>query len=139
MTRTVPTLGMALLLGMTALAAIAQESSNPAFLAQPSSGASVSGALLELGDKWSARIDGPKGARVEAGDLIELRRSVSRLPPFPSDEQLLLANGDRLPGKVARLSGESVYFMQDFGERKEMRVPLTAVAVIWLQPPDHAA
>ena len=64
MTRTVLTLGLALLLGITALAAIAQESSNPEFLAQTTSGANVSGAVQELGEKWFARLDGPKGARI---------------------------------------------------------------------------
>jgi hypothetical protein len=109
---------------------------------QTGRGEAASGPLLELGAQWCARLGGTPGVQTEADDLIELRRVGRALPPLPAGEQLLFVNGDRIPGRVVRLVGERVVFrplLAGKPEEKDVAVPLSALAVIWLETPDSAA
>jgi hypothetical protein len=58
---------------------------------------------------------------------------------MPAAEQLVLANGDRLPIKQLRLDGERLRIQcPDFGDT-ELEVPLSAAAIWWRSAPDGAA
>jgi hypothetical protein len=55
------------------------------------------------------------------------------------DRYLILANGDVLPlaaGKPLVLHGEELRGHADFGEAAEVKLPLSAVAMLWLSAPD---
>src|SRR5207248_2158321 len=75
---------------------------------------------------------------VDAKNLITLRRAGAALAPFPPGPQLLLANGDHVPGTVQALTGETLRFRAACGEEREWKVPLNAVALVWLATPEGA-
>jgi hypothetical protein len=106
----------------------------PAFVAQTAAGLSPTGALQQLGPEWTVRLAGKELVR----DLLTLRRADKPLPPPPSGEQLLFINGDRIAGRVRKLADEQLQFQftAELEANKEAKVPLSALAVIWLVAPD---
>lgn len=129
------------LLSMPSRLVLAIGADPSAFQIQTASETTGSGPLQELGDGWRVRLGGPKPIHTEAADLIELRRSGKLLPGLPDGEQLLLANGDRIPGTVLGLAGEHLRFRPCLvgpREEDEVRVPLAAVSVVWLAAPEGA-
>jgi hypothetical protein len=119
----------------------AEEPAAPAFAAGSTDGATVSGPLEELAADWSVRLGGTKPARVKGGELLSLTRLGRPLPGFDLSEQhLVFVNGDRVRGTVLRLDGEKIVFRlpPEIGDGKSVSVPLSALAVIWLRPPEDA-
>ena len=100
------------------------------------SGETLTGRLLELDVTWSVRLGDGSTRRVAGEEIVSLRRAGAVLPPFPVGEQIVFANGDRLPGKVLELAGERLSFRSGLGRDEEMRLPISSLAVIWLTAPD---
>src|SRR5262245_60344885 len=102
----------------------AAQPGNGEFVAHPTDGTPRRGPLERLGEGWSVRLGGADPVRIEAGELLSLRRADRPLPPPPLDEHVLFANGDRLPGAVVGLAGERVLFRlpPEFGIEKEVRL-----------------
>jgi hypothetical protein len=91
--------------------------------------------LEQLGVDWTVRLGGMKPVRVVGGEVVALHRAGVPLPAYPGGEQLLLANGDRIPGRLLRLVDGRLHFAAKIGPDQELTLPLSAVAVIWLAAP----
>ncbi|MBV9124851.1 MAG: NPCBM/NEW2 domain-containing protein [Planctomycetes bacterium] len=92
--------------------------------------------MVSLEKDWSIRLGGTKPARAAGGEVVSLRRVGTPLPAFPSEEQVLFANGDRLPGRVLGWTGERLHFQAVLGNGQELDLPLMALSVVWFVPPD---
>jgi hypothetical protein len=92
------------------------------------------GPLERLDKDGSLRLGGPDGGAVAAADVVGLRQLGKSLPPFPEDQHVILASGDRFPVEAARLDGERLRFRNaDLGG--EAVVPLGALSVLWREAP----
>jgi hypothetical protein len=111
------------------------ESRTPVFDARTADGKTPAGPLLKLGDQWDVRLGGTNPALIDAGELLDLRRTGKDLPDRPSGPNLLFTNGDCLPFREVKLDGEKVHCRLDNKERTELQIPLSAVSVLWLTPP----
>jgi hypothetical protein len=100
----------------------------PNFQIETLSGKSVRGPLRSIGPRWVVGI-----GEASVTDLVSLRRIGAPPPEFPSREQVIFANGDRLPGNILKLEGERLHF-RFRGE--ETALPLSALSVLWLAPPE---
>jgi hypothetical protein len=110
----------------------------PLFVVHTAAGKDARGPLRELTADWSVRLGG-EGAAVAGGDVLTLRRVGLPLPPLPSDEHVILANGDRIPVRSPRIEGERLHFVNpDLNGGKETSLPLAAVAVLWRTAPERA-
>src|SRR5262249_11232374 len=105
-------------------------------------GSSVTGPLVGLYEDWSVRL-GPQ--RIKGCEVMTLRRAGLPLPPHPQDEQLVLANGDRLPLQTRaplQLVAEALQCrpLEPLPPEQglQLHLPLAAVAVLWLTAPDGA-
>ncbi|HZT80234.1 MAG TPA: NPCBM/NEW2 domain-containing protein [Gemmataceae bacterium] len=110
----------------------------PRFTLHTADGPPRTGPLHKLGDNWLVRLSA-EGGRAEGADVLSLRRADVPMPPFPDGEQLLFANGDRLPVSAEGLSlaGERLRFSSpDLNDGKPVQAPLAAVAALWFAAPD---
>ncbi|HEV3256467.1 MAG TPA: NPCBM/NEW2 domain-containing protein [Gemmataceae bacterium] len=108
------------------------------FVLERADAGSVTGPLERLGEGWSVTLGGARSGRTDGDDVVWLRQARTPLPRFPEGEQVIFANGDRLPGKVLRLQRERLRlrFEGPAGEDdQELRLPLSALSVIWLATP----
>src|SRR5262245_51596492 len=101
---------LVLMILLTGSGQAAAQQGNGEFIAYTTDGTPRRGPLERLGEGWSVRLGGADPVRIEAGDLLSLRRADRPLPPPPLDEHILFANGDRLPGVMVGLAGERVLF-----------------------------
>jgi hypothetical protein len=109
----------------------------PIFTARTAAGKDVGGPLQKLDSDWSVVIGKGKGRTIAGSELLSLRQQGVALPPLPTDEHLILANGDRLPVQDLRLDDEKLTFLhKDLGGETKLSVPLSAVGVIWRMAPD---
>jgi hypothetical protein len=107
------------------------------FVLHTAAGKDQAGVLKQIGAGWKVLLlEGDEFARGSGEDLISLRREKTRLPARPSGEHLILANGDALPGEIVELVGENLSFKANTGAVAEVKVPLSAVSVLWLAAPD---
>jgi hypothetical protein len=104
----------------------------PTFTLNTASGKSLKGPLRELGPAWAVRLG---DARADGADVVALRRDGVALPPGPDGEHVAFANGDRLPGAVGDLDGDRLQFRLG---KESLSLPLSALSVVWLAPPDGA-
>src|SRR5262249_55205640 len=72
-------------------------------------GTTVTGPFEGLGDQWSVRLRGATPRQAAGVDILTLRRAQTRRPAFPTGEQIIFANSDRLPGKLLKLAGEKLH------------------------------
>jgi hypothetical protein len=114
----------------------ADPSDPPAFLLE-TAGPAVTGRLEQLDADWSVRLG---GRRTDGGDVIALRRANTPPPDYPADQQVLFANGDRLPAHVVALEGErlAARLPTALGVGGKVSLPLSALSVLWLTAPDAA-
>ena len=119
----------------------------PEFVAATTEATPVRGQVIALTKDGSVKFTDP-ALGVPAGSLIALRRADRPLPPWPRGPQVILANGDRLAGAVVGGDAQAVRLRPDLsaaGEMDFVRLPLTALAAIWVTsppgdtPPDPAA
>jgi hypothetical protein len=122
---------------------IAADQPTPQFVVVTATGDSERGPLRDLKADWSLRL-GDKA--LAANNVVSIRRANVKLPPFPAEAQLILANGDRIPiddrnpTNAPRLDGEKLLFHHaDLDDGKEVSVPLAAVSVFWRTSPDNVA
>lgn len=107
----------------------------PPFIVRAESGKEYTGPVVRL-DAWELRHGKGDGRRLAAGDWHSLRRADVPLPDLPSDEHLVLANGDRIPVTGLRLDDEKLFFRHEaLAGGKETSLPLSAAAVVWRLPP----
>ena len=111
---------------------------NPVFNLHTVNGLAGAGPIERIGDDWSVSLAGDKPIQAPGSEVVSLRRVAQNMPPWPSDEHLLLANGDRLSGTAVELRAERLRLQASIGKGADMTVPLTAVAVIWFGFPDGA-
>src|SRR5207237_6226116 len=102
------------------------------------------GRLQAIEKDWGVRLSGDTAASAGA-DLVTLRRTDVRLPPFPTGPQIVFANGDRLAGELLGIEDDRVRFraiVADMPGRdqsaQELSIPLSAIAEIWFQPPPES-
>jgi hypothetical protein len=111
------------------------------FDVRTASGATFSGTLREIGADWSIRLNGTKQARLKPGEVISLRRQAKRLPGPSSHGQVLLSNGSRVLGDLLEITDDRLLFSPapPIETEKDLpwSIPLTAVSVVWLAPPDR--
>jgi hypothetical protein len=119
----------------TTFALFAADAPPPSFVVSTTTGETMRGPLRELKADWSLRLGEQS---LTAKDVVSIRSANVKLPPFPADQHILLANGDRIPVEAPRLVGEKLHFRHpDLGDGKEVSLPLAAVAVLWLTTPDN--
>lgn len=119
------------ILWLSILLTPAADAAGPIFTLHTASEGVATGPLRDVGKDWSITLGPGQGKTVEGKNVIALRRAATALPDFPRVEQIITVNADRLPGTVVRIQQDRVHFQPRFGER-EMVVPLTALAVLWL-------
>jgi hypothetical protein len=109
----------------------------PLFIVRTTAGKEFRAPLQKLDGDWSVAIGKGKGRTIAGSELLSLRQQGVALPPLPTDEHLILANGDRLPVQDLRLDDEKLTFRhKDLGGETKLSVPLSAVGVIWRMAPD---
>jgi hypothetical protein len=106
------------------------------FVVELADGTSAMGGLEVLGEKWSVQVVGASPRRIAGENVLGLRRAQRLRPALPTGAQIILANGDRLPGQVVKLEGETLTCRIHLGKEQDLLVPLSAVTVIWLSAPD---
>src|SRR5271165_4877957 len=125
-----------LLLAASTLPALCAEG-EPVFSARTADGKEFRGPLHKLDKDWSIVLGKGRGRTLAGSDLLTLRQLGAALPPLPSDEHLILANGDRLPFQDLRLDDEKLSFRhKDLTGEERFSVPLSAALVIWRTAPD---
>jgi hypothetical protein len=117
------------------VAPAAEERGGRDFVLYTAAGDAPIGPLRELGEQWSVRLGGLKPRALAGAEVVALRRAGTPLPAYPADEQVLLLNGDRVPGKVLKLDGERLRVSAQLGAEQKLDLPLSAVAVMWLAAP----
>jgi hypothetical protein len=107
---------------------------SPSFDMHTTDGHVGTGPVRELRPDWSTLLVGTKPAEAKPGTLVSLRRTGLPLPPFPTGEQVVFVNGDRVPGRVVRLANDRVRVRGDFGG-PELSVPVAALSLLWFAKP----
>jgi NPCBM/NEW2 domain-containing protein len=113
----------------------------PVFRLETTAGERFRGPLLGLTEKGSLRLGGARRVRCLADEWLTLRRADIVPPGLPAGPHLLLTNGDCLPLTPATvaLTGERLTFTHALLSRgAATRLPLSAVALVWLATPDGA-
>src|SRR5438309_10622851 len=106
------------------------------FTLHSAGGEDVVGSMEKLIDEWSVSLGGASSRSFPGRDVVSLRRQNMLLPPMPRAEQVILANGDRIPGKVLKITEEQAQFQSQLDETREMILPLTALSVFWSSAPE---
>jgi hypothetical protein len=133
-------LGWGAFLGLAGAATADEGPKAPVFVVRTAAGEQVRGAWRELKADWSVRLGEGDGTPVAGDDVLTVRRADVPLPPFPAEEHLLLANGDRLPYKSQslRLVGEKFQFRHaHLSAVQEASLPLAAVSLLWRMAPER--
>ncbi len=114
----------------------AEEPDTSVFVAARANGLDVKGRWHALQNDWSARVGDNEGTRIDGAQLVSLRRFHLPLPPPPSEDHFLLANGDCIPIQQLRLAEEKFSFRHPrLAGGKETSLPLAAVALLWHDAP----
>lgn len=109
----------------------------PEFVAVTTEATPLRGQVIALAKDGSVKFTDP-ALSVAEGSLIALRRADRPLPAWPRGPQVILANGDRIAGVVVGGDDKGVRVRPDSsaaGETEFVRVPLTALAAIWVTSP----
>jgi NPCBM/NEW2 domain len=110
----------------------------PPFILETVSGDTFRGPVVQLLDGWTVRLGGRTRLRRGPDEWLGLVRADRPRPGFPSGPHLILTSGDRIPINPAGLSlaRERLGFTHaGLNEGREVRVPISAVAVLWLANP----
>jgi hypothetical protein len=134
-------LTLTLFQGAASPAAADEAGKPPLFVVRTAAGPPLRGPLQELKADWSLRVEVEgEATSVPGGDVLTVRRADLPLPPLPADDHVLLANGDRIPFRAARLAGEKLLLRhRDLAGGGEASLPLAAVSVLWRVAPDKVA
>lgn len=117
------------MLTLTLALAMATSAEPPPFVVESVRDPRVVGNVVRLGADGSARID---DADIPAGQFVALRRP--GMPPSRPHHRphVLLANGDRVPGRLLAIENDVARFSADFGQESGLSIPLTAVSAVWM-------
>src|SRR4051794_36720115 len=85
-----------------------QERPQPLFEVRTVNGTSVVGPLRELKADWSVSLF--QSPLVQGEQVVSVRRVGVARPDPPTDEHVILTNGDRIPVREARLKDERFFF-----------------------------
>jgi hypothetical protein len=119
----------------------------PAEAASPSFEVRTAGDQVLVGPIQRLAADGSltmaDQAVVAPGDLVSLRRLTELRPAWPRGAQAILHNGDRLAGAPLTLTDAVLQFRAEAiaaagpeAAETGIRLPLTAIAFIWLRSPE---
>ncbi len=100
-------------------------------------GTTAAGPLATIGDGWAVELTGVPPVRAAGDQVLDLRRRGVPRPAMPRGEQVVFANGDRLPARVVKLAGDRLRVRADLGRDAELVLPLSALALIWAAAPDQ--
>jgi hypothetical protein len=114
----------------------AQNPQPPLFTLHAADGAFLEGPLEGIKEDWSVSLGGDKGKLVPGADVLSLRRRNAVLPPAPAQEHVVLANGDRIAGKLLQTGNDGARVQAELGMSQEIRIPSTSILVWWLTVPD---
>src|SRR4051812_12586504 len=92
------------------LAAAPVPAATPTFVVRKADGTELRSELASLDEAWTAAVGKRVTRRLAAPEWLSLRQAGVPLPPLPIDEQIVLANGDRLPARDLRLDDEKLRF-----------------------------
>jgi hypothetical protein len=130
--------GLLVCLGHIAVSiAAGAESVSSDFQAVTAEGKPAKGPLLKIDDQWGIRLGGGSPAVIAPGELVVLRRAGKELPDRPANAHLLFTNGDCVPIRDCKLSGEKLSFRLPGKDETTLQAPLSAASVLWLAPPDE--
>lgn len=108
----------------------------PYFTLRTADGENVQGPLRSLEDGWSMRVGAGNGKRVAGANVLSLRRQDVPLPHFPTDAQLFLHGGSRIPASKVRVANERLIFHHpDIEDGREISLPLSSLALYWQAAP----
>src|SRR5229473_1520520 len=108
----------------------------PTFTLTLFDGATASGPLEQIDDHWSVRLGGAKPVQASGMQVIAMRQDKVPFPSLPKSEQVIFANGDRLPGSIRELTGDRLRMNAKVGKEADFTVPLSSVSIIWVTAPD---
>jgi NPCBM/NEW2 domain len=114
----------------------ADNSAPPTFTLALCDGTTASGPLEQIDDHWAVRLGGAKPLHASGMQVIALRQDKRLFPSQPKSEQVILANGDRLPGSIRELTGDRLRMNAKIGKDVDFTVPLSSVPIIWVTAPD---
>jgi len=120
------------------IVALGDRTSAPSFDLATADVAVTSGPLDRLSEDWSLALGGQNPIQAKASQIIGLRRTNLTVPAPPQEEQVILVNGDQIPGSLLQVTGERVRFRAQVGVEQELTLPLSAISVLWLTSPDDA-
>jgi hypothetical protein len=110
----------------------AEPAAAPVFVLHSTADEQPAGALLKF-DSTSVQVAG--APVVPVADLVALRRRDASPPHFPNDRpHVVLANGDRIPGRAVSIASDKLLFRAELGREQDLTIPLTAVSVLWFTP-----
>src|SRR5262249_23565816 len=94
------------------------------------------GPLESLGADGSVVLGGSAPARISSEELVALQQRGVLPPAWPTGEQVVCANGDRIPGHVVRLRDERIRMTAELSRKAELAFSVTALSFLWLATPD---
>jgi hypothetical protein len=100
-------------------------------------GSTATGPLAAIGEAWTVQLGGAPPIQATGEQILDLRRRGVPRPAMPRGEQVIFANGDRLPAQVLKLSGDRLRVRTAVGRDVDLLLPLSALAVIWAAAPDQ--
>jgi hypothetical protein len=117
--------------------------SAPTFELRTAAGKTVKGPLRKLTDDWSVQVGTPRAKSVGGAAVISLRRVNTPPPGYPRGPQVVLGNGSRLPGIVDKIADDRLHLRPNLPVQavkdRVLKLPLSAVAVVWLAAPDRVS
>jgi hypothetical protein len=114
----------------------AEEPPRPNFVLRLADGTEAIGPVEQIANNWSVQLGGDKPVTATGLEAVSLRRDKTQLPALPRPEQVILVNGDRIPGRVQELTNDRIHVQADLGKGTDFVVPVSAVAIIWIAAPD---
>ena len=109
----------------------------PTFLVRKANGTEIRAPLASVDKDFRIEVGTKILRKLNGTDWLSLRQSVVPLPAMPSEEQLVLSSGDRIPARELRLDDEKLRFRHpDLEGNKDSVVPVGSVAMIWRIAPD---
>src|SRR5215470_12716841 len=92
------------------------QSAPPDFVLTMTDGTQAVGSVEKIANDWSVRLISAKPISKTGLEAVSLRRDKTQLPGPPQGEQVILVNGDRIPGKIQELTNDRLHVQVDSGK-----------------------
>jgi hypothetical protein len=103
----------------------------PAFVVEGASSDTPAGPLIRMTADGTVTVGG--AAPIPGDQVVAIRREGKTSPTYPHGQpQVLLANGDRLAGRLLSIADEKARLLADLGSPQELSIPLSALAAVML-------